>query len=196
MDAAHVTPTLPKTWHYPSSANPAHAYTILNAESPEFVRFVNPGDYRIAEEACGACHLPIIKAAKRNLMTTGAMLWGGASYNNGILPYKNYILGEAYTREGLPAGIQGPLVENPELLAKKYGVLPSLAPLPAWETVKPGDIFRVFERGGRNLTNLFPETGLPNALGQLQRLEEPGRPDIKQSNSWAGNRRTYFCTGH
>ncbi|MGK0439829.1 MAG: hypothetical protein ACJATK_002793, partial [Paracoccaceae bacterium] len=134
MDAAHVTPTLPKTWHYPSSANPAHAYTILNAESPEFVRFVNPGDYRIAEEACGACHLPIIKAAKRSLMSTSAMFWGGASYNNGILPYKNYILGEAYTREGLPASIQGPLVENPEILAKKYGVLPSLLPLPAWET--------------------------------------------------------------
>ncbi len=186
MDAAHVTPTLPKTWHYPSSANPAHAYTILNTESPEYVRFVNPGDYRIAEEACGACHLPIIKAAKRSLMSTGAMLWGGASYNNGILPYKNYILGEAYTREGLPAAVQGPLVENPELLAEKYGVLPSLAPLPAWETVKPGDIFRVFERGGRNITNLFPETGLPNALGQLQRLEEPGRPDIRQSNRGPG----------
>jgi hypothetical protein len=186
MDAAHVTPTLPKTWHYPSSANPPHAYTILNAESPEFVRFVNPGDYRIAEEACGACHLPIIKAAKRSLMSTSAMFWGGASYNNGILPYKNYILGEAYTREGLPASIQGPLVENPEILAKKYGVLPSLAPLPAWETIKPGDIFRVFERGGRNLSNLFPETGLPNALGQLQRLEEPGRPDIRQSNRGPG----------
>jgi hypothetical protein len=52
--------------------------------------------------------------------------------------------------------------------------------------VKPGDIFRVFERGGRNITNLFPETGLPNALGQLQRLEEPGRPDFRQSNRGPG----------
>lgn len=186
MDAAHVTPTLPETWHYPSSANPPHAYTILNTESPEYVRFVNPGDYRIAEEACGACHLPIIKAAKRSLMTTGAMLWGGASYNNGILPYKNYILGEAYTRDGTGAAISGPPMKNPEALAKAHGVLPSLAPLPAWETVRPGDIFRVFERGGRNISNLFPETGLPNALGQLQRLEEPGRPDIRQSNRGPG----------
>jgi len=186
LAAAHVQPTLPKTWHYPSSANPPHTYTVLNSESPEFVRFVNPGDYRIAEEACGACHLPIIKAAKRSLMSTGAMLWGGASYNNGILPFKNYILGEAYTREGVAAGIAGPVSETPELLAKKHGVLPSLAPLPAWETVRPGDVFRVFERGGRNLTNLFPETGLPNALGQLQRIEEPGRPDIRQSNRGPG----------
>ncbi len=186
MDSAHVTPTLPKTWHYPSSANPPHSYTILNTESPEYVRFVNPGDYRIAEESCGACHLPIIQAAKRSLMTTGAMLWGGASYNNGILPYKNYILGEAYTREGVGAAIEGPPMKNPEQLAKAHGVLPSLAPLPAWETVRPGDVFRVFERGGRNISNLFPETGLPNALGQLQRLEEPGRPDIRQSNRGPG----------
>lgn len=186
MDQAHVQPTLPNTWHYPSSANPAHSYTILNSESPEYVRFVNPGDYRIAEEACGACHLPIIKAAKRSLMSTGAMLFGGAAYNNGILPFKNYIIGEAYTRDGVGAAIEGPALANPDGVAKQYGVLPSLVPLPAWETVRPGDIFRVFERGGRNISNLFPETGLPNALGQLQRLEEPGRPDIRQSNRGPG----------
>ena len=33
-------------------------------------------------------------------MATGAMFWGGAAYNNGILPFKHYILGEAYTRDG------------------------------------------------------------------------------------------------
>ena len=34
-------------------------------------------------------------------MSTGAMLWGGASYNNGILPTSSsYILGEAYDRDG------------------------------------------------------------------------------------------------
>ncbi|HIF87687.1 MAG TPA: hypothetical protein EYQ30_12800, partial [Gammaproteobacteria bacterium] len=66
------------------------------------------------------------------------------------------------------------------------GILPELLPLPAWETVKPGDIFRVFEGGGRNITNLFPETGNPNSLGLIQRLEEPGRPDIRQSNRGPG----------
>ena len=34
--------------------------------------------------------------------------------------------------------------------------------------------------------NLFPEIGLPNSLGQIQRLEEPGRPDLKQSNRGPG----------
>ena len=54
------------------------------------------------------------------------------------------------------------------------------------EVLEAKDIFRVFERGGRNIVNLFPETGLPNALGQIQRLEEPGRPDFRQSNRASG----------
>jgi hypothetical protein len=47
-------------------------------------------------------------------------------------------------------------------------------------------VFRVFEKGGRNILNLFPETGVPNVAGQIQRLEEPGRPDIRQSNRGPG----------
>ena len=183
-DSAHVQPLYPESWHYPKSANPKRSYTLLNRESPEFTRFVNPSDYRIASEACGACHQPVIDANVRSMMATGAMLWGGASYNNGILPFKDYILGEAYTREGEAAMITG--ADLPADVAKAHGVLPSLSPLPAWESVRPGDVFRVFEDGGRNILNLFPETGLPNVLGQIQRLEEPGRPDIRQSNRGPG----------
>ena len=183
-DAAHVQPRLPQSWHYPSSANPERSYTLLNRESPEYIRFVNPSDYRVASAACGACHQPIIDANVRSMMATGAMLWGGAAYNNGILPLKNYILGESYTADGKAAKIVGAPVD-PELAAK-HGILPELNPLPAWETVRPGDIFRVFEDGGRNIGNLFPETGLPNFTGQIQRLEEPGRPDIRQSNRGPG----------
>ena len=186
LDAAHVQPLYPETWHYPHSENPENSYALLNKESPEYVRFVNPSDYRVAEEACGACHLPIIKAAKRSIMATGAMLFGGAAYNNGILPFKNYILGEAYTREGEAAIIDGPVRDDADEQVAVNGILPRLYPFPPWETLKPGDIFRVFERGGRNLGNLFPETGLPNALGLLQRIEEPGRPDFKQSNRGPG----------
>jgi hypothetical protein len=181
---AHVQPLYPETWHYPSSANPKQSYTLLNRESPEFIRFVNPSDYRVASDACGACHQPIIDANIRSMMATGAMLWGGAAYNNGILPFKNYILGESYTRDGEASRITGQEVA-PEVAAR-YGIVPALFPLPAWESVKPGDIFRVFEKGGRNLLNLFPETGVPNVIGQIQRLEEPGRPDIRQSNRGPG----------
>ena len=181
---AHVQPRFPDEWKHPSSANPERSYTLLNRENPDYIRFVNPGDYRVARESCGACHLDVIQAAERSLMSTGAMLWGGASYNNGIVPLKNYALGEAYTRDGTAAIIRNP-VKPTEPLRRK-GVLEQLMPLPAWEVIPPGDVFRVFERGGRNINPVFPEIGLPNPLGQLQRLEEPGRPDIRQSNRGPG----------
>ncbi|MBY0581886.1 MAG: cytochrome c3 family protein, partial [Sphingomonas sp.] len=187
-DRAHVMPRFPKSWHYPDSANPKGSYTLLNREAPEFVRFVNPGDYRVAREACGACHLSTIEAAERSIMASGAMLWGGASYNNGIIPFKNYLLGEAYTRDGLPAKIvtpgNPPGTVTPDQAAR--GALAALYPLPTWQVVPPGDVFRVFERGGRNASTQFAEVGLPNPTGAIQRLEEPGRPDLKQSNRGPG----------
>ena len=188
LKKAHVVPRYPETWHYPHSANPKRSYSLLNKESNEYVRFVNPSDYRVAREACGACHLEVIQAAERSLMATGAMLWGGAAYNNGILPNKNYFLGEAYTKDGKPAAISSP-GEVEEWMTKERGILPKLYPMPAWEVIPPGDVFRVFERGGRNIINIFPEIGLPNIatlIGSLQRLEEPGRPDIRQSNRGPG----------
>ncbi|MEO6041665.1 MAG: hypothetical protein ABIP41_07185 [Croceibacterium sp.] len=187
-ERAHVLPRYPRSWHYPSSANPERTYALLNREAPEFVRFINPSDYRVAREACGACHLATIEAGERSLMATGAMLWGGAAYNNGIVPYKNYLLGEAYTREGEAAKVLSP--GNPpgtvSARQKARGALGELYPLPAWQVVPPGDIFRVFERGGRTINPTFPEIGLPNASGSIQRLEEPGRPDLKQSNRGPG----------
>ena len=220
-DEAHVLPRFPAAWHFPHSANPERSYTLLNREAPEFVRFVNPSDYRAARDACGACHLEIIERAERSLMATGAMLFGGAAYNNGILPYKNYVLGEAYVRPGQadallgawkgdasghgelglmheaggdhdasqPALVFSPGAGGVGVLSnaeKARGTLPFLAPLPAWQVIPPADIFRVFERGGRNINPTFPEIGLPNSLGSIQRLEEPGRPDIRQSNRGPG----------
>ncbi len=184
MEKAHVLPAFPDRWLYPASRNPEGSNADLLAESPEFVRFINPGDLRIAAESCGACHMDIVKANQTSLMATSAMLMGGASYNNGILPYKRYILGEYYTRDGKWGSIAGPEKPTPEMA--RLGILEKLVPLPAWETIPPADIFRVFERGGRNIGSSFGETGLPNSLGLTQRLEEPGRVDIRQSNRGAG----------
>ena len=183
-DRAHVLPRYPKAWGYPSSAKPKQSYTLLNREAPAFIRFVNPSDYRVARESCGACHMDQIQQAERSLMATGAMFFGGASYNNGVLPFKNYAIGEAYTRDGKPAKIVSPGSPPGTVTADqaKRGALPALYPLPTWEVTPPADIFRVFERGGRNVGAQFPDIGLPDANGELQRLEEPGRPDIRQSN--------------
>ncbi len=203
MARAHPQPTLPGEWH-DSSANPKRSYTLLNREAPEYIRFVNPSDYRVAREACGSCHLEVIEAAERSLMATAAMFWGGGSYNNGILPYKNYIMGEAYTRAGDPACVLSPTTSlsaeeykkacDPKFgfdkilsdKEKKRGAMAKLYPLPQWNVMPPTDVFRVFERGGRTINTQFSEIGLPNPTGSIQRLEEPGRPDLKQSNRGPG----------
>jgi hypothetical protein len=187
LDAAHVIPRDRLAWRYPSSANPPRTYTLLNRESPEFIRFINPSDNRVAREACGACHAEIVEASLRSLHTTAAMFWGAAAYNNGILDSKVSFLGESYDRNGTATILIGPKLPNGfEAEAAAASILPRIFPLPAWETFPPGDVFRVFERGGRNIGTLFPETGLPNSLGSIQRLEEPGRPDFRQSNRGPG----------
>ncbi|MDP1670733.1 MAG: hypothetical protein Q8L63_01475, partial [Alphaproteobacteria bacterium] len=142
QEKAHVLPTLPESWHYPSSANPKGSFTLLNREASEYVRFVNPSDYRTADLACGNCHADIISRAKRSIMATGALLWGGASYNNGILPFKNYFLGEVYDNDGGTAKLVAVGEVTPEMEAR--GVRKEMLPLPAWEVIPPGDIFRVF----------------------------------------------------
>lgn len=174
--AAHVQPDNPEWW--PTSANPEGAYTKTLEESYEFVKFINPGDLRVAQDTCGACHAKEVRAVRKSMMTTSSMLWGGASYNNNILPYKNYILGEGYDRDGNPVAIES--FPPPTEEEKKRGVLPKLIPLPQWEAVGPGDAFRIFERGGRFIEPQFPEIGLPNPL------ELPGKPDVLQSNRGPG----------
>lgn len=222
MRLAHPQPTRPDAWGAThddpdriNSANPKRGYTLLNKEAPEYIRFVNPSDYRVAREACGSCHMEVIEAAERSLMATGAMLWGGAAYNNGIVPFKNYMFGESYTRDGKPACLLSPTTQldddpttdaddkfreqylkacDPTVLLGKIltdkekarGALERFYPLPRWSVIPPGDVFRVFERGGRNINTQFAEIGLPNPTGSIQRLEEPGRPDLKQSNRGPG----------
>lgn len=169
---AHVLPKRPENW--PNSANPELSYANLMEEPAEFVKFINPGDIRVARETCGGCHAEMVHAVERSLMTTSAMLWGGASYNNNILPYKNYVLGESYDRNGKPRELKASFPITPEQKAR--GALPKLLPLPAWEMTKPGDVFRVFERGGQFIRPTFPEIGIPEPY------EVPGRPDIRASN--------------
>ena len=173
---AHVHPDHPENWK--STRNPDNGYTDLLKERAEFVKFINPGDLRVARETCGGCHSDIVAANERSLMTTSAMFWGGASYNNNILPYKNYVLGESYTRDGQAREVYPNRPPTEEEVRK--GALSKLIPMPQWEVTEPGDVFRVFERGGIFIKSQFSEIGLP------QPLEDPGKPDIRASNRGPG----------
>jgi hypothetical protein len=93
MRKAHVAPRNPVFWE--SSAKPSDASVLLNHESPEFIRFVNPADLRVADKACGLCHGDIVRNVGKSMMNHGAMLWGAALYNNGAVPFKDPRYGQA-----------------------------------------------------------------------------------------------------
>jgi hypothetical protein len=174
-EAAHVPPRLAGAWN--SSANPVRSYTLLNHEDPEFVRFVNPGDLRIAHLSCGTsgCHPRETLEVRKSMMTHGCMLWGAALYNNGAVPNKWPRFGESYSMYGNPQRLQTVPPPSPEETARK-GVLPFLDPLPQFQVTQPGNILRIFERGGRFVV----DPGLP------ERAEEPGRPRTRLSNRGLG----------
>jgi hypothetical protein len=159
------------------SALSERTYTTWLKESPEFIKFVNPGDLRVAAESCGVagCHVKEVRACSTSMMTHTGLLWGAALYNNGGYPAKNAHFGESYDRDGRPQSIKTFPPPTPEETRTK-GVLPELDPLLRWEISQPGNVLRVFERGGRKRTEL----GNPN------REEDPGKPDVKLSDRGFG----------
>ncbi len=160
---SHVAARYPSLW--PSSANPVRSYALLNHEDPEFIRFVNPGDLRVAHIACGQCHANEVLQLRKSMMTHGCMLWGAAIYNNGGTPEKWARYGESYSMTGSPQRLQNVPAPTPYEVDRK-GMVPFLDPLPRFEASQPANILRIFERGGR----FRAEVGIP------ERFEEPGRP--------------------
>jgi hypothetical protein len=155
-----------------SSVNPERIYTGWLKENWDYVRFVNPGDLRVAEKTCGrsGCHSAEVRRVQMSMMTHGAMLWGAALYNNGAFPLKSPQFGESYGPDGLPRRLTTFPPPTPEEVSKK-GILLYLDPLQRWEISQPGNVLRVFERGGKSK----PEVGNPSLE------EDPGKPEIKLS---------------
>src|SRR5882672_5161923 len=171
----HPQPRDPKGSH--SSANPERAYTSWLQENWDYVRFVNPGDLRVAEKTCGTsgCHTAEVRKVQTSMMTHGAMLWGAALYNNGAFPLKAPQFGESYGPDGSPRRLTTFPPPTPEEISKKV-ILPYLDPLPRWEISQPGNVLRVFERGGK----AKPEIGNPSLE------EDPGKPEIRLSSRGFG----------
>src|SRR6266850_5141801 len=124
-EKAHVQPNDPVFKN--RSALPERAYTKWLAESAEYVKFVNPGDLRVAAETCGSagCHANETRDVSTSMMTHTGLLWGAALYNNGAIPTKNTGFGESYDRDGQPQSLKTfppPTAEE----TKAKGVLPEL----------------------------------------------------------------------
>jgi hypothetical protein len=166
---AHVQPRFPDSWRRDgkySSANPERTNALLAKESWEFVRFINPGDLRVVSKTCAgsACHDVESRNVSRSMMTHGSMLWGAALYNNGSFHLKDARFGESYTPDGEPQTLSQPSTEEQR---RTKGFLSLLNPIPRWEISQPGNVLRVFERGGKRRL----EVGLPD------KEEDPGKPD-------------------
>jgi len=170
-EEAHVRARFPSRWQRDgkfTGASPERTDTLLARESWEFVRFINPGDLRVAAKTCGgsACHDLEAKNVGRSMMAHGAMLWGAALYNNGGFPLKDARFGESYSENGAPQS----LLQTPQPTLedrRTKGLLEFLDPIPRWEISQPGNVLRVFERGGKRRL----EVGLPD------KDEDPGKPD-------------------
>lgn len=194
---AHVAPRYPRLW--PSTANPVRAYTLLNRESPDYVRFVNPGDLRALDRTCGrsGCHVEIAYKVRHSLMTHGSFLWGAALYNNGGYPLKNPAFGESYDPRGVAQKLFTIPPPTPEEIRWK-GILPMLQPLPQFENTQPGNTLRVFERGDNRLsTRGFGTLTRTDPVFQgLQRtrLLDP-LLSFSGTNDQAGDYRGSGCTG-
>jgi hypothetical protein len=158
-------------------ALPERAFTKWLQESAEYVKFVNPGDLRVAAETCGAagCHANESRAVSTSMMTHTGMLWNAALYNNGGIPTKNARFGESYDRDGKPQSLKTVPPPTSEETHTK-GVIAELSPLNRWETSQPGNVLRVFERGGEK----------KGEVGNPTRSEQPGKPDDKLSDRGFG----------
>ncbi|HMJ90783.1 MAG TPA: hypothetical protein VK530_13265, partial [Candidatus Acidoferrum sp.] len=171
MRKAHVEPRNKIFWE--SSANPSDSSVLLNHESAEFIQFVNPGDLRVAQQTCGACHPSEVSRTGHSMMRHGAMLWGAALYNNGAFPLKNYRYGQAHGANGESLRLLNPYVPRPEE-TRTNGVLPFLDPLPRFVLGQPSNILRIFEKGGERQLQLgVPITTEPPGK-PLRRLSERG----------------------
>ncbi len=172
-EQAHVSPRNKNFWK--TSANPPRSDVWLNHESAEFIQFMNPGDLRVAGRTCGLCHGDIVRHVGHSMMNHGAMLWGAALYNNGAYPQKNYRFGQAYGADGAPLKLVSYVPVTPEMTHER-GILPFIEPLPRFNLSNPGNILRIFEKGGREQLSL----GLPTTS------EPPGKPERRLSQRGLG----------
>jgi hypothetical protein len=180
-DKAHVLPRQKDL--FKNSANPSSTYGALNLESPEYIRFMNPSDLRVADKSCGDCHGPIVDAARRSIMATNPMVFHAGLYNNGHEPSKIPMHGEAFTaleKNGKTSYVPARIKSLGELTPKDVanGVVKELLPMPRWEITIPTDPFRVLERGNtgastRDKGTEFKVSGVYLTI-QKTRLNDPG----------------------
>ena len=195
MKKAHVQPKQKDI--FKNSANPKFTYAALNNESPEFIRFMNPGDYRVAELTCGTCHQEIFRKSLTSCMAHSGMIPQAGTYNNGIFNSKLPLFGESYLMDGTPAALVDENfveIDGP----RENSRVGSLLPFPDFASIPATDAFRVLERGNNDAGERGPGTDFHVAGGGIvlnkTRLNDPTLWFLG-TNQTGGDFRSSGCTG-
>ena len=189
-EQAHVQPNNKKLF----GDRPFYTWSGLNFESPEFVRFLNPSDLRVADQSCGSCHADQVRNTKKSIMATNAMVHNAVFYNNGAIDSKVAVYGEAFDSHGHPSS----LVPNPPPTAEAQarGALLKLDPHPQFEITKIRDPLRVAEVNNPTLGVRGPGTDGRIAAVYLNvlktRLNDPTLWQLG-TNHWPGDYRSSGC---
>lgn len=153
-EASHVAPRNPAV--FSSSANPVDSYAALNEESPEFVRFMNPSDFRVADETCGRCHTSILRSMRKSIMSHNAMVHNAGLYNNGSIETKVALFGETFDRNGRASELVD--TTPPSRGARQHGALKKLVPHPEFQISTIKDPLRIAEVNNPTLGTRGPGT--------------------------------------
>ncbi|HUG89929.1 MAG TPA: hypothetical protein VML55_03790 [Planctomycetaceae bacterium] len=195
-EGAHVLPRFPDIWQ--GAGNPRKTFAILNQERPEFVRFINPGDWRVVHLTCGTagCHPREMHTNRKSIMGHSAMVPGSALYNNGAVPNKIYRYGEVYGWGGVPMrAFSNPMPTIADV--RDRGVLPWIDPVPRWEITQPDFRFRVLEINNNATSKRGPGTDarIDGVFLNVQKtkLNDPTMPFLGMNNN-PGDYRSSGCT--
>ena len=78
MEKAHVSP----------GDGPVYLKNLPSVEldqvSPEYMRFINPGDLRVVDETCGVCHAEAVRTVRNSTMTHTSGELTVARYRGGL----------------------------------------------------------------------------------------------------------------
>lgn len=126
MSEAHVGPG-PNAEHYLKNLTHGELDTVDSA----YLRFINPGDLRVAGEACGPCHESIVETVKTNQMATFSGELGVARYRAGRQRTSNslksiYDVRDPHFAVGAVPGTVGALtrMEEPRIQAGETAIGP------------------------------------------------------------------------
>ena len=169
--------------------SPRKATRCSTSEAPEFIRFVNPSDYRVAREACGACHLPDHPGGRAQPDGDGAHVLGRrptttASCRSSTTIYSARPIRATASRRTCCRPVKP---TRHQMTPTKHGASARARSA----AVLGGDaagrhLPRVRARRPQHQHRNFPRSACPIRTATSQRLEEPGRPDIRQSNRGPG----------